>query len=63
MINLYSDLQYNVPDSAIALEELQHIPVPGVLGDISKIHFMISRHIGHVISVKYKMLPNKWASH
>ena len=39
-----SHLQYDVPNPAIALEELFHIPISGVFRDISKIHFVVSRH-------------------
>jgi len=37
-------LEYNVPDPAVAFEELLHIPVPGILRDVSKVDFVISRH-------------------
>jgi len=41
-----STLEDDVPDPAIAFEELLHVPVSGVFRDVSEIDFVISRHGG-----------------
>ena len=35
-------LDDDIPDLAIALEQLLHVPVPGVIGDVSEVNFVVS---------------------
>ena len=41
----HTNLEYNVPDPAIALEKLFDISVPSVLRNVPKVHFVVSRHL------------------
>ena len=35
-------LDDNIPDSTVALEQLLHVPVPGVIGDVSQVDLVIA---------------------
>ena len=59
----FSYLEDNVPDPAIAFEELLHVPVSGIFRDVSEIDFVISRHGWFVIAGNRKNVKSRSKSH